>query len=520
MEQFTEIIRNILLQIPDGIAQVWIWGVLPCLPLLYTIAGFFMLLAKGDLSVAEEIRIWKRSSKAEYLQHSFRMFRSVIVQVTLISFVCALLLMPNLRNEDFASRLSDQAGTVCSIIIGLTTIVITVSVVIVLFNKDYYLVFTITEVLQAYHFMDCLGYIMCSCLTTCISTVILLNQPAGTFWSRAALLILEGSILYNFAATSYSFWVIFKIMFSNQKIELRLLEQLHEIFLTGSDSDSTRIKDAGEWDLGAIRTNVEYLSAKYIMAARKLPIHEAGHFHPLASSKSRQEAWEYWSAGLRRKYIIFDIAAYLISLAVNVFTLKEHSLGMVLLDTVIFLGSSLPIFLLLKSVSIRERLSALFSDILGYTLDMAYKDKIVIPRFALGLPDRYEKFVMQMNNLTAFFYIALQHGAKQDTMEEALDIALDWFRDVQNSSGIFYLPLFTIGYFTFEKEQKLPALRRLFHELEMSREEQREFCSMLAGQLSCLSRTASQADSDFEDSVKRYLYWLCMPPGTARLTVH
>ena len=64
-----------------------------------------------------------------------------------------------------------------------------------------------------------------------------------------------------------------------------------------------------------------------------------------------------------------------------------------------------------------------------------------------------------MNNLTAFFAIALDRGMGQEMTETAICLVIDWLADVREKHSCLYLPVFAAGFYAFAHGQRIPAVQ-------------------------------------------------------------
>ena len=462
METVFLFITAFLQKIQDGLSILWIWAVLPIIFLVYGAIGAAVMWFQNDVTMAKDMRDFRRKSKSAFLSQMLHRYTKWTLIATLVLFLVPAFLYLNLSHDSLVYALIDNTGTLCSMVIGLTTIVLTVSVVIVIFNQNYYLVFTITDVLKSYHFTTCLGVVLLSCLFTCVCCLTVLWVDIGVIWCKLVLLILEACILCNLTASAGSFWIIYEIMFSGRKVELRQLKRLYRIFRGYELSEESIEGDAQDWSWTAVRTNVEYLCASYLTAARKVPIHNVTRLRYLVG-ENREKTFDDWYLVLKVGYIGGTFLAWAASMTVILVGLRADGIELALLNTGLFLLCCLPLLFLNKKL--KETMHNLFVDSLGYCLELGHRRPVPILRYSFGPSNRYDRFIQGMNSLTAFFCIAMQRGAKRELIEQALDVVLDWFSDVRERHDSLYLPVFAIGYFAFERDLRLPAVKRCYDQL-------------------------------------------------------
>ena len=499
-------ITTILQQIPDGIGRLWILGLLPCVPFLYMIAGTMAIWFRGDAQAAREVRAWKRDSKTEYFFHTWNRMKKVYQKITLVLVTVVVVLVLNYFYDQTYENILANASDICDRVIGITTIAVTVSAVVILFNKKYYLVFSIQEVLQAYHFSGSVGCIFASCLTMCFATFMLLSYTPGVWMKRALVLTLECSMLYNFIADVFCFRTNYKVMFSSQKIELRLLNHLDRIFWTADGLDDSDVRGAKEWSFSAMRPNVEYLCGRYVAQARKLPIQDVKELHAMVHGRSNTSVWDKYAKKLRNYFVIWDVIFYIVSVMISIVALNDGSLGLILLDT-FFLVISF-IFALYQKSPVYKAFTNFIHEMMGCCMDTRHGGQVLIPRYSMIKKNKYAEFINRMNNLTAFFVIALRQGVDQKAIESAVLEALDWLSDIgeKDRNIVLYLPIFSIGYFAYEKGMYFSELQSLFQKWKME-DTLTLFQTMIEEQIFYLTQASYQKE-DYRKETEKYLAWL------------
>ena len=462
MNEIVSLILKLLRQIPEGLDDVWIIGILPAYFLIYMLLGVIILRWTGSGKLSREIRDFRRHSVSELLRRYLQRYYNAAVIVTLYAILLPSFVILNLQHDTILTALSANIYNLCSMVIGLTTIVLTVSVVIILFHKNYYLVFSITDVLKSYHFTGCLGMLLANCLGVCVCTMLQLYFNADLIWYKLVLLVMEWCILNCLVLSGFSFWVIYRVMFSNQKVELRLLNRLCRIFRGAEKPDESQASSADTWDMGAVKTNLEYLCAEYISTARLIPIHKVKHFFYL-SGEARKETWnEIYRKGLHN-LIYGAMGIWLFSMLVVAFVLGTEGTGILILNTFMMAAVTFPAMLGFRHHS--ERTELLVDDALGYVMEMTDGKKIRIPRMTVRPAKKYDKFVSKMNSISAFFSIGLERGMRQEMTDAAIDIVFDWISDVKEKHVCLYLPVFAAGYFAFSVGQRPSAVRECYQSL-------------------------------------------------------
>ena len=507
--QFSEAPVLILQQMFRTVSPLWLFGVLPVLTFVYIVVAVFVIWFHDDVSSARVMRAWKRSSAAESLCHLSTWLKRSSLHTTIALAAVGLLLALNAVYDRTAQQILENAGSICSIILGLTTIAVTVAAAIILLNKNYYLTFSIQEVLRSYHFTECIGYSIASCLMACAAGILLLSFTTGTAADRILLVLLEGSVLFNLVSTAGCLYITYKIMFSGDQIELKLLNRLTRFFWASNFTEDSGISSAEDWSFSAIRPNVEYLCAGYVTAARKLPIQNAQALYGTVPGHAEETGWNRRAGRIRRWLLISAAGLYLLSLLFCFLVPQAYRPGMVLLDTVAFLITLA--MLLLKNSPIHILFSKLQVQIMGYSLEMKNRT-VLISRTSETGGNRYKRFTLRMNNLIAFFVLALRQGVERETVDSALDLVLDWLSDIgeQDRNAVLYLPVFTIGYFASLDGIYPDALPPLFRSLEPDASADSRTASMITDQV--LYLTQSALEENHAERLEAYLRWLTAEP--------
>ena len=497
-------LSTILQQITDGVSSLWILGLIPCIPLLYMIAIAWSTWFKNGAESAREIRAWKRDSRTEFIFHMLNRVKKTYQHLTLVLVTILVLMILYRLYDKTGEMVCSNADTICNMILSLTIIALTVAVVVILLNKNYYLTFSIQEVLQNYHFTGSIACIIASSLTACSATYFILSYEAGERLTMALVLVLECSMIYNLFATISCLRAIYKIMFSSQRAELRLLNHLDRIFWSSDSFDDSDMRKGDEWSFSAMKPNVEYLTGSYVTAARKIPIQDVETLHGMIPGEESQSVWDRKAEKTRKRFVILDVIVYAAGVVICILALQRDSFGLILLNTASFVVSL--ILLTVKKSPVRRSFNTVISQMMGYSMNTTRRKGILISRYKIGYRNRYEKFVSSMNNLTAFFVIALRQGVDQGAFYAALTDMLDWLSDIsrKDRNTVLYLPAFTIGFFAYVKGMLFPDLQSLCWELGRDDE---EFSTMIRDQILYLTH-ASANEKDYTVQIENYLNWL------------
>lgn len=462
MTELVNLITTLLLQIPDGLKSVWFWGALPVYLLVYLLIGFLTMRYSAG-AWTRQVRQLRRRSAMETVRRYLQSFCAISGIATLLCILLPYYLVINLKHEAILAQIAAGADALTSMVIGLATLVLTVSVVIILFHKEYYLVFSISDVLKSYHFTGCLGTLLANCLGVCACELIHLYLTEGTIWWKLVFLIMEWCVLTCLATSAAALLVICLVMFSTNRVELRLLGRLYRIFRGGDRPDESQSGSAAGWDPGAVRINLDYLCAEYVSAARLLPIHRVIRFEYL-TNEARQQSLQQLRSRSRRLYLFAALGIWLISTIVVGTVLGAEGAGLLLLDTLLLGVVTVPVLIGSRRHT-EVPIEVLFDDTLGYVMELETEKKrkeVRIPRITLRPASRYDRFVQSMNSLTAFFVIALDRGMQQDMTETSVGIMVDWLAEVKEKHSCLYLPVFAAGFYAFAHGQRLTSVHNFY----------------------------------------------------------
>lgn len=368
-------------------------------------------------------------------------------------FVCSVLAMIpfvisfNAKYASYMYEMVKKVEVVSSIVIGLTTIAITMAVVVILFDKGYYIVFSIREVLQKYKFSECMIMVIFSCIVVSGITMTLLNEKLDSIFDVGRFMILEIATVYNVVGVAYILSIICSIMFLERKKELCLLRQLYKRFWHHR-IDTTHFKDKKNWNKVAVRINIEYLIERYMKICRRRRIARIKELEFVTTMECYEEKW-YRKA--RKKFILMMVIFLMGSTIINWCVLKEDCLAILLINTIATIVSV--IFAYTNVKCFRIVITRLYSDKWGYYIHMCGDKELFVPEVALRIDNVYDTYFKRMNSLNAFFYIWINYvNKKNDVIKNGFEEVILGFYELQNKNMITFLPIFTIGFFLYDEK--------------------------------------------------------------------
>lgn len=192
---------------------------------------------------------------------SFFIFMTFLV----VPFVITL----DIRYDSYVKEVFlNRIDRISAILIGMTSIAMALVVFVVLFDKEYYLLFSIRDVLQKYKFSVVLPITLGSFILAEVCTLILPSDYVESIGGCVCLLLLQFATLYNIVGFGYITFIIIGIILGNNKKELLLLSQLYKRFWSDK-IDTTQFKVEDQWTKDAIGINLQYLIEEYIKVCKK-----------------------------------------------------------------------------------------------------------------------------------------------------------------------------------------------------------------------------------------------------------
>ncbi len=490
----------------EQFCKVSIWGIMPVALLALIVFSSIILskcMRKKVLSPIEEFDDSKKFHKTEKI-YSKPDYFSVIyffgcVTLAIIPFVFLF----NVRYDSYIYEMIKKIEVVSSVVIGLTTIAITMAVVIILFDKSYYIVFSIREVLQKYKFSEILFIIIMCCILVSGMTMTLLNGKIDSHFDVVRFMILEIATVYNIVGVTYILIVISRIMFFERKNELCLLKQLYKSFWLHR-IDTIHFKSKKNWSKEAVEINIDYLIERYINICKYKKIERIKDIEFVTTMGCYQEKW-YGKA--RNKFVRMMICLLFISTIIDSIVLQENCLGFIFFNVIATISSIVIAHVNIQSF--RLVIIRFYSDTWGYYMHTNDNKELLIPRVALRKGNIYSKYIMRMNSLNAFFYIWINYvDKKKRTIKYEFEGVLQCLEKLNNKNMVTYFPIFTIGFFLFDKDIKIKKIKDIYNEMVVVENKQYSFERMMYSQISYLTKNFNKGVFEYRSRLNEYLKWI------------
>lgn len=489
----------------NKLAAVSIWGILPAfLALIVFLCTIIIKCMKKEiLSPVEEFCDKNKFHKSEKIYSKVDYLSEIYFFVCFTLGVIPFVALFNVKYDSYIYEMIKKVEVISSVVIGLTAIAITMSVVVILFDKRYYIVFSIREVLQKYKFSECLIIVISSCILVSIATLTLLNERIDSYFDVARFMILEIATIYNVVGVTYILGVIVNIMFLEQKSELSLLGQLYRRFWLHR-IDTLHFKSKKNWNKDAVEINVEYLLERYINVCKRKKIVSITSVEFATTMDCYKEKW-YGRA--RNKFIRMMLFLLFVSLIIDVMVLKENCVWIIVLNIIV---TAISIIFAYTSVqSFQLVIMRFYLDTWGYYLNTKDNKELFVPMVALRMDNIYDKYIMRMNSLNAFFYIWINHvDKKKRTIGYEFEEMLLRLESMDNRNMITYFPVFTIGFFLFEKNIKIERIKDLYNEMVVEENKQHSFERMMHSQIFNLTKNFNEKVFEYRKGLNKYLQWI------------
>lgn len=493
--------NEVLQKIANGFAMS-IWGVLP-IYLLIMVFGVAILVKRKKydrVEPLEEICNQRKFNKTEQIFRPNDYIGEIwgLFCLTIVSFPAIVL--ANVNNLGYIESAIENLDIVSGITLGITGIVSSIAVVIIVFDKKYYLCFSIREVLQENRIPESLFIVIFSCIVVVCSIIGLLDETVVTLWDLGLLFVLEIAFFYNIICSAYSLFTIVRVMFIGTKKELKLLDKLYRFFwIQRIDTLSFEKK---KWKKGAILLNLEYLIEKYSEICKQIKTDEIEEIEFVTTLGRYNEKW-YKKA---RKYCL-KVAMILgsISIVYDLICYKQVAVFLFLCNMGIILAIAI---LTEKNIpAVRLVILRLCLDTWGYYIKKNDGEEIFSPLISLRITKKYDIFFRRMNSINAFFAILLEYANKKESLVTVEELTK--YIDLSEEKNMFELfPIFSIGYLYFEKGIRVEQVKKLYQLLKLSEKEIAIFKRMINSQLFYMKIHSSEGLFEYSKKMQEYVKWM------------
>lgn len=436
----------------------------------------------------------------------------ILIYASVLCILILVVLEFDTQNICYVKKLANKIESIENIGIGLTTLVVTLSIFIVTFEKRYYLVFSIRDILQKRKFPEYLNIVIVSFFLILLEKIILPDGSLDNEFEAYTFIIFEIAVILNMLCSARLLYIMLRVIFKESEKELNIfLDQLYHWF-EPSGKDTTHFSSEEKWSKDAVGKNVECLTENYIKVFQNKKISRIKNINFILTIDTERGKW------LKKAKIIFYsvfFASWTIACVLNIIYQDENMWKIVgsIITGISFL--IIAVFHKIDANSFDVVIMELFCDIAGY--DIYYKKnekkedmkEVFVPRVPCRKTSIFHKYIRSMNSLIAFFDIWSKYadGKKQD-IRDAIEQLIDRIQEQEKGNLIIYNPVFIIGYFLFEKGIKIGRLREVYKNFSKRNVDKNEdsLFEMVYSQICVLLR--KYESEEVYDKVGKYFDWL------------
>ena len=494
----------------EKISYISDWGsrvvgfVYPAFPIiLFVLVSIISKFKKDDISDVKNM-------DHRYRKISYKPDKYVLISViSLSAFVLFVLLVYiDSKCQKYIMGMINSIDTVCIISMTFTAMVFAMVFVLVLREKNYYLAFSLADVLEKYNFYFWVKALFISCILVSLLVVSLLDGDLSSEIAVIRFIALQEIFLFNLFCMLILFWIIAQIMFSSESRELKLLDRLYQFYMI-PNVDVTHIQ--GNWnDENAIRMNLTYLYERYLNCGKRIDINNVQKIVYLSRMENEENPKETIKQTKRRYYfcvIIFLFVWICMRLATNLRSRVDMDmLIQIILFALDFIFPCLPF----------KFISKWLHNVFGYNAGYKFygsKEQFVMEVTCMPWERKYAHYIQAMNSWFAFVSIALDKKTSPESINNVLN---NYVRDMGETfkTSVNLLPFWVIGYMLFvlrdNKEEKSDAdeldyLRKLYKGLKLKQEQKSDFQDMVRSQIAYMERKQKSYSSK---RAGEYIDWL------------
>ena len=450
----------------------------------------------------ELINISHRKSIYRKNSYGYEIYNLAYISLILMLF---LALLDSKYTTYIVTEILKNMDKIQNILANLTTLSVTMALVVVVFDKKYYILFSMSDVLKKYKVPEGIVVAVFTYIVCCVIQIALLGNTLESILAAAVFIIYQIMVIYNMISNVYILCIMITILFFDEKKELNLLQQLYRRFWI-SKADISTYKKLDEWDIEALEINIEYLIEQYMKLCKKSKILKIKYmeFSTIFGIYERK-----WYKKARRKFVktisIVFIATMGTAYLLNTKSIVIYGGTFLMYVITIFFGC-------IPKTSVKNGIIRIFYDSWGYYVWLGDKKEHFIPRIAVGFDNVYNRFINIMNSINAFFYILLESGndgeKNKEKLENIVRKVIKCFDEDKNISNVTYMPIMVVGCFLFQKQIVVNEIKNVYLQ-KYSKDTL--FVKSLYSQIYYLMINDYEKEEDMQKAVHSYLNWLMSP---------
>ena len=151
----------------------------------------------------------------------------------------------------------------------------------------------------------------------------------------------------------------------------------------------------------------------------------------------------------------------------------------------------------------------LFFDTWGYYFTTNKNKEVFIPR----VPRRenvYSRYIKITNSLNAFFYIWISNVEQENSVIETefKECIVYLYDALKKKTIVTFFPVFTIGFFMYERDIKIEELKEIYNEIIDSDNMRFDFTKMMHSQIFYLTINNGKELFNYRAKLDEYLKWM------------
>lgn len=420
-------------------------------------------------------------------------------------------------------------------VVTMTVGVLTASLVLVSLDKQYYIVFSMREVMAKYNVKFMLETSVFTCIATCIFTTICpqdnilikYDQNLETINVVFMILVITFSLYNTIVNLRILLFILLPLLFGPD-IGLKLLLQLYEIVyyrryrIDGINPE--KIKE-GDFDY-----NLDHLTKQYEESIKKIQWKKYDLIEYDTCMIDMGKKRKVFRLGIKNT---LKIQLFVFILSIIIWLLIETTTKnykgyqyCIIAEIIILIGTFL--FLIILCVKLPSIfLNITFGNPWGFFLikkkntrksDNISNNAESVKQFVNIMPNsrtKYSCFIRARNSLIGFFIIYCDRGGKDykkivKTLIKKLSILDD--EDYKQARPFLFMPLVAIDYLFWNEKKTSSPVRNLYYTKikEKSEDDQDDkeeiFTRMMRGELRMLN---TENDTDLPENAEAFINWFC-----------
>ncbi len=479
--------------------------VYPLLPLFLFAIGLIIFKSRG-YQISDI-----KNNNYEYKRISYKRDKSIVISIIVVIapllFICLLFVYS--AHVELITNMVGHVDTLCIISMTFTAMIFAMAFVLILRERNYYLVFSLSDVLEKYNFYFWMKALFISCVLVSLLVVSLLGGIFSSAFDVIRFILLQEIFIFNILCMIIAFWIIEQIMFSSEGKELKLLRQLYQYYMI-PNVDATHMKE--NWhDDNAIRMNFMYLQKMYQKYSKKIKVGKMCKIVYL----SRIDNGENQKKALvkaRERYLFFILLFLFAWIGIYYSSYLMVQINKEGIAQIMFFIADVAIAYI-PSKYVEELLIKTYGYNAGYKLyDKKGKDRFIVEETWMPWERKYTNYIRVMNSWIAFVDIAIDKKSSLNCINDELKKCVNGM-EKESSTLVRLLPIWIMGYRLFglrddeddmkSDTNKLKYLKETIRQI--NKDQKKDVRDMIESQISYMERKRKTKNNN---KITEYVEWL------------